>query len=173
MDLQDAREGSLSRLVVLALVAAMALSGCHDPEELRAAAQGADELAHAVEEDHSISAVWRGLEIGSAAQEGALAALRATARFDDVANRISVEDRAREALDALLWDVGCDVVTGNIPLSADDIKSWLVTRAVGFGLEFAGGGEQIVGQALFDSLDTQDEQSDAAAACSHLASSGL
>jgi hypothetical protein len=88
---------------------------------------------------------------------------------DAVAGNLSPE--LQEAAGALAWDVGCDIVTGNIPSTRDDVGYYLEMRAASFGLEFTGDAAPF-GKALLEAMDAGGGN-DASTACSHIRDTGF
>jgi hypothetical protein len=77
----------------------------------------------------------------------------------------------REAFASLVWDVGCDIVAGNLPEDADAVAADLFNRAVAFGIEFFDDFEQDVAEAILDAVSADDNE--AAQRCQQLPDSGL
>jgi hypothetical protein len=146
----------LARVVCVVLVALVACRGTAD-DAARIIAGQADDLARARSAADDIA---RTLALQAAAS-------RAASRVDDIASDFAATTDVDEALQALMWDVGCDVLTGTIPATADGIAGWLLLRSIGFGLEFTGDAPRLVGEALL-SAGFSDSGSDAAEACAQL-----
>lgn len=99
--------------------------------------------------------------------------IQATSRIDGVVRRFANDEDTQDALRGLVWEVTCDVVTGDIPTTADRIASALLVRSVSFALEFTGDAGAAVAQALLDAAGFGENRSDAAEACSDIPDSGL
>lgn len=92
-------------------------------------------------------------------------------RMNELADELSASPAVREAVSGLLWEVGCDVVTGEVPRNVDDVSSWLALKAVSFGLQFFDGSEQAVAQLLLEAMD--DDTNEATERCNQIPTSGL
>ncbi|MGH2555294.1 MAG: hypothetical protein ACRDHO_06215 [Actinomycetota bacterium] len=101
-----------------------------------------------------------------------LAVVRTRGRIQALVDQYASTDEARSALRALAWDVGCDVVTGLIRPTDEDVTHWLIQRSVDFGLAFTGD-VQVIGRALLNAVGFSLQRSDAAEACSQIADVGL
>jgi hypothetical protein len=151
--------------LLIFLVMLQSLASCGTADDLvRVAAQHADEAGRASRVGDDITRA-----IFAAADT---AAIRAASRIDDIADEFALDD-ARDALQTLAWKVTCDIVTGSIPSSTDEVASWIAAHAIDFGLTLSGDGAQLIGEAVLASTDSSEERSDAAEACSRLPESGL
>jgi hypothetical protein len=76
----------------------------------------------------------------------------------------------REAFASLVWDVGCDIVAGNLPDDTDALADYLLERAVAFGIQFFEEAERDVAEAVLDAVSA--DANEAAQRCQQLPDSG-
>lgn len=131
----------------------------------RAASHSGDEIASA---RRSLAQIAEAI-----AAAGRAAAERAATRISEVVERMNASSELDEALEALAWEVGCDIAGGSIPKVAEEVEGWLLDKAVSFGIEFLGDGAQVMAEGLLATLDETGEASDAAEACQRIEDAGF
>jgi hypothetical protein len=107
----------------LAVVAAI-WSGCGD-DVGRAAGQQADNLDDAGRWFDDIIARIRGSEVER---------VPLATRMPQIADDFEVSPELKRAWDGLVWDVGCDLATGEIPSTREELGQYIVDRGVAFAL---------------------------------------
>jgi hypothetical protein len=106
------------------------------------------------------------------------AAARFAARSDELLATAGIERAdVEDAFRLLVWDATCALVFEGVPADLQGLGSWLVSHAAARGLALASDYATELGDMLLDSLDSQQEVSDATQVCSELVgqleSSGL
>ena len=109
--------------IALGVVAAI-WSGCADDVE-RAAGRQANKLDDAEQWFDNILARIRGSEVER---------VPLATRMPQIADDFEVAPELKQAWDGLVWDVGCDLATGEIPSTREELGQYIVNRGFAFAL---------------------------------------
>ncbi len=157
------------RLLSVAMAIGMSLPACGLGDDL---ARSADDALRAGTRSGALDdAALYGDDILRSVPRVAATSNVVLTRMNDLVDEATSSPDLREAVTALLWDVGCDIVTGEVPRELNEVSGWLLQKAASFGLQFADDTVGAVGEGLLDALDS--DYNEATERCSELPNSGF
>ena len=130
--------------VALGVVAAF-WSGCDDVG--RAVGRNADNLDDASRWADNIVVLIRSSD--------ELAQAPLSTRIPQVANEFEVSPELKRAWDGLVWQVGCDLATGEAPSTLADLDDYIIARGLEFALEVQGEAAAQLGERLIAEVDPE------------------
>ncbi|WP_067441413.1 hypothetical protein [Nocardioides jensenii] len=145
---------TVTSLAVLGATLLLSASSCGD-DAVRVSSQ----LARGSSDD--------ALRVGALRAEGLLANVSRAARptigqrLKQDVRTLSEDPQVQTALEGLAWDTTCALV-GGPPESLDQVASFLLERAAGFGLAFFDEGEQKMAGLVLDAITEQESEAEQA-----------
>ncbi|KQY50099.1 MULTISPECIES: hypothetical protein [unclassified Nocardioides] len=80
------------------------------------------------------------------------------ARLRSSVDQLSSNTEVQDALEGLAWETTCALVFDRVPTSLDEVASFLVERAVSFGISFFDEGEQQMAEIVLDAFSEQGNE---------------
>ena len=159
----------LTVVVTLAVGPVVMAGTCRD-EAVRSAGSAVRTVGDAAQLDRAREA---GEDVARALRSAPEAAVaRASDRVEDVVERFAGTDQQRDALRALTWNVGCDVVGGSIPPLLDPVATALARRSAEYALSLGEGSGRDIAEEVLDAVGPPENRADAIEACRRISEPG-
>jgi hypothetical protein len=94
-----------------------------------------------------------GSEVRVASQQWSSAQASFPARLRTIGENLTADEDVNQAVIGLAWATGCSLANGDIPRGVDDVKSYLETHAISFGLAMNGSAGELAAK-IYDAYSS-------------------